>query len=41
VFDSLEKDFSMDATCWDWLARLLFEMNGEKEEAIKVRELGC
>eukprot|EP00250_Pteridium_aquilinum_P015246 c22471_g1_i2 orf=145-2082(+) len=38
IFKSLEKDFPMDAGCWDWQARVRFKVTGEIDEAIKVYE---
>lgn len=38
ILKSLEKDFPMDAGCWDWQARIRFETTGQRDEAIKVYE---
>lgn len=38
ILKSLERDFSMDANCWDWQAKVQFKATGERDEAIKVFE---
>ncbi|KAI5072003.1 hypothetical protein GOP47_0012109 [Adiantum capillus-veneris] len=38
IFTSLEKDFLLNADCWDWQARFRFRMTGDMEIAIKVYE---
>ncbi|KAH7284872.1 hypothetical protein KP509_34G074700 [Ceratopteris richardii] len=38
IFISLEKDFPLDAGCWDWQARFRYEATGRVENAIKVYE---